>query len=342
MAFIDEVEIQCVAGKGGDGCSSFRREKFVPRGGPDGGDGGRGGSVVFRATGRKNTLEDLRRRHRYKAGDGTNGTSADCHGRGSDDLVIEVPVGTQIFDIETDYLLADLEVDEAEAEICRGGRGGRGNIHFKSSQNRTPRFAEIGQLGEDRRLRLELKLLADVGLLGFPNAGKSTLISVISRARPKIADYPFTTLIPNLGVVQMGFEGTFVVADIPGLVEGASDGVGLGHRFLKHVERSRFLLHLVSASEDDEAIQDPVERYRVLRGELEAFSPDLATRPEMVALTKSDVVDEERMAEHLASFQEALGFTPRVISAVTHDGVKELLDDCWRQLQAILDDGEED
>jgi len=342
MAFIDEVEIHCIAGKGGDGCSSFRREKYVPRGGPDGGDGGRGGSVIFRATERKNTLEDLRRRHRYNAGGGTNGTSKDCHGRGADDMVIEVPTGTQIYDIETGYMLADLESHDDEAEICRGGRGGRGNIHFKSSNNRTPRFAELGQMGEDRHLRLELKLLADVGLLGFPNAGKSTLISVISGARPKIADYPFTTLIPNLGVVRVGFEGSFVVADIPGLVEGASDGVGLGHRFLKHVERSRFLVHLVSASEDDESIQDPVERYRVLRGELEAFSPDLAARPEMVALTKSDAVDEERMAEHLASFQEVLGFTPGVISAVTRDGVQELVDACWRQLRAILDDGEED
>jgi len=342
MAFIDEVEIHCVAGKGGDGCSSFRREKFVPRGGPDGGDGGRGASIVFRATERKNTLEDLRRRHRYKAGNGTNGTSKDCHGRGHEDMVIEVPVGTQIIDIEEGHLLADLEAHGDEAEVCRGGRGGRGNIHFKSSQNRTPRFAEHGELGEDRHLRLELKLLADVGLLGFPNAGKSTFISVISGARPKIADYPFTTLIPNLGVVRMGFEGSFVVADIPGLVEGASDGIGLGHRFLKHVERSRFLLHLVSASEDDEAVEDPLERYRVLRRELEAFSPELAERPELIALTKSDVVDEERMAEHLAAFKEALGFAPMVVSSVTSDGVQPLVNACWHQLQAILDDGEDE
>ncbi len=342
MAFIDEVEITCISGKGGDGCASFRREKFVPRGGPDGGDGGRGGSVILRATERRNTLEHLRGQRRYKARGGTNGTSKNMHGRGAADLVVELPVGTQVFDVETGHLLADLDVDGAEAEICRGGRGGRGNVHFKSSANRTPRRAEPGWPGEQRRLRLELKLLADVGLLGFPNAGKSTLIATISGARPKIADYPFTTLVPKLGVVRLGVDESFVVADIPGLVQGASEGVGLGHQFLRHVERSRFLLHLVSASEADEQVTDPLERYTLLRGELERFSPELAQRRELVVLTKADAVDTEAIERLRGRFTEALGHPPFVISAVTRRGIDALLIACWRQLQAMLEASEED
>jgi GTP-binding protein len=342
MAFIDEVEITCNSGKGGDGCASFRREKYRPRGGPDGGDGGRGGSVILRATTHRNTLEHLRGRRYYKARGGENGTSNDCHGRGAEDFEVEVPVGTQVFDAESGALLADLEEDGAAVEVCRGGRGGRGNMHFKSSSNRTPRFAEPGRPGEERQLRLELKLLADVGLLGFPNAGKSTFISVVSRARPKIADYPFTTLIPNLGVVQRGFEGSFVIADIPGLVQGASEGVGLGHRFLRHVERSRLLLHLVSSSTEDEAVTDPLERYQALRGELAAFSPDLAERPEIVALTKSDAVLSDELGAHLAAFEEALGVRPFVVSSVTGEGVDALINECWRQLRSMLPSEEDD
>lgn len=322
MAFIDEVEISCIAGKGGDGCSSFRREKFVPRGGPDGGDGGRGGSIIFRATDRKNTLEDLRGRHRYKAGNGTNGSSKDCHGRGADDMILEVPVGTQIFDVETGYLLADLETHEAEAEICRGGRGGRGNIHFKSAQNRTPRFAEQGHPGEERSLRLELKLLADVGLLGFPNAGKSTLISVISRAKPKIADYPFTTLEPNLGVVKLDDDNEFVVADLPGLIEGASEGLGLGDRFLRHIERARVLVYLLDLASVDGA--DPMTQLQVLRSELGAYRPDLLDRPSVVVGSKADVLTPEDWGDDLT--------VDLAISSVTNQGVREL---SWRLAEMV-------
>jgi len=338
MGFIDEVEITCVSGRGGDGCVSFHREKFVPRGGPDGGDGGRGGDVILVVTTRRNTLEHLRGRRRYQAKSGRAGGAKNCHGRGGEGIVVEVPVGTQVLDVESGALLVDLVEDEQRAVICRGGEGGKGNNHFKSSKNRTPRRFTPGGDAVERKVRLELKLLADVGLLGFPNAGKSTFISAVSRARPRVADYPFTTLVPNLGVVNRGWEGGFVIADIPGLVEGAAQGVGLGHRFLKHVERSRFLLHLVSASSVGEPVPDPLARYSVLRGELAAFSEDLARRPEIVALTKADVVDEDELTELADRFEASFGERPHIVSAVTGRGVDALVDSCWAMIQA----GEQD
>lgn len=294
MRFIDENEIIVASGNGGDGCMSFRREAYVPRGGPDGGDGGHGGSIVLRADRRKNTLVDLRRNKRYAAENGRPGKGKNMTGRSGEDLVIEVPVGTMLYDIETDELLADLREEGAEWSL-EGGRGGLGNPHFKSSTRRTPRKATPGKPGIEMRLRLELKLLADVGLLGFPNAGKSTLISVISAARPRVADYPFTTLTPNLGVVRLGWDTSFVVADIPGLIEGASEGAGLGHRFLKHVERCRLYVHLVAA----DAEEGPVDRYRKLNEELEAYAPELIERQQIVVLSRTDLVEdaEDKLAE---------------------------------------------
>ncbi len=338
MRFIDEVEISCTSGRGGDGAISFLREPYRPRGGPDGGDGGRGGDVVLVATARRNTLEHLRGQRFYRARAGTPGRPRNMTGASAKPLVIEVPVGTMVFDRDTGDRLADLTEDGAEAVVCQGGRPGKGNVHFKSSSNRTPRKALPGGPAEERHLRLELKLLADVGLLGFPNAGKSTLISRISKARPKVADYPFTTLVPNLGVVNQGWEGSFVVADIPGLVPGASEGVGLGIRFLKHVERCRFLLHLVSMVELGEDPEDPVARYQALQAELLAFSEELAERPQHVVLTKADAVEPARIEELTEAFTALTGARPYVISSVTGDGLKPLADACWQQLQAMLED----
>ncbi len=337
MRFVDEAVILCASGAGGAGKSSFRKEKYVPRGGPNGGDGGRGGDVILRATTQKNTLDELRFRRHHKAEDGVDGQTRDMHGRNGKHCVIDVPVGTLVFDEESDLKIADLAEDGAEAIVCRGGHGGRGNARFASATNRTPTKAEPGFPGRDKRLRLELKLIADVGLLGFPNAGKSTLISTISGARPKVADYPFTTLVPNLGVVRVGYEGSFVVADIPGLVQGASEGVGLGHRFLRHVERCDFFLHLVSVSSYAEEVEDPIERWEAINGELQAFSEELAGRPQMLVLTKADLLPQEELQELVARF-EALGQSPRVISAPLTQGVDELVLACWRRLQAKLAD----
>ena len=337
MRFVDEVEITCISGKGGAGSRSFRREKHVPYGGPDGGDGGMGGNLVLRATNRSNTLDHLRGRRVYQAKDGPPGSSNNMHGANGEDLVVLGPVGAQVLDLETGATLADLDHDEAEAIVCRGGKGGRGNARFKTPQNRTPTRSDPGGEPITREVRLELKLIADVGLLGFPNAGKSTFISTVSNARPKVADYPFTTLVPNLGVVSRGWEGSFVIADIPGLVQGASEGVGLGHRFLKHVERCRFFLHLVSVSSYAEPIEDPVERYHAINGELEAFSAELATRPQIVVLTKVDLVDEVTLSDLSSRFRE-LGVRVVGLSSVTNTGVKPLLDRCWRELGELDED----
>ncbi len=337
MRFVDEIEITCISGKGGAGAVSFRREMYVPRGGPNGGDGGRGGNIVFEATTRSNTLDHLRGQRLYKAEAGVNGLSHNMHGRRGEDHVIQVPVGTVVVDLRTGIQIADLSDDGSRAVICRGGEGGRGNVRFKSATNRTPRQADPGGEPEEKKLRLELKLIADVGLLGFPNAGKSTLISTVSNARPKVADYPFTTLIPNLGVVSRGYEGSFVIADIPGLVRGASEGVGLGHRFLKHVERCRFFLHLVSVSSFMEDVEDPLERHRAICAELQAFSPELAERPQIVVLTKIDLVDEEELNELMDRFEAELGQRPLTASSVSRLGIDRLLDACWLELQAILE-----
>ncbi len=337
MRFVDEVEITCISGKGGAGSVAVRREMYVPRGGPNGGDGGRGGNIVFRATTRSNTLDHLRGQRLYKAEAGVNGMSHNMHGRRGEDYVVTVPVGTVVVDLDTDIQIADLAADGDEAIICRGGEGGRGNVRFKSATNRTPRKADPGGEPEVKNLRLELKLIADVGLLGFPNAGKSTFISAVSNARPKVADYPFTTLVPNLGVVSRGWEGSFVIADIPGLVRGASDGVGLGHRFLKHVERCRFFLHLVSVSSFMEDVEDPLERHQAICAELRAFSPQLAERPQIVVLTKTDLVGEDELAELMDRFEAELGDRPLAASSVTRQGIDRLLDAIWIELQAILE-----
>lgn len=318
---------------------SFLREQHRPRGGPDGGDGGCGGDVVLVANARCNTLEHLRGRRVYRAKSGASGRGHKMTGAGAKPLEVEVPVGTMVYDLETGDRVADLKDDGARAIVVEGGHGGKGNVHFKSGANRTPRISTPGGDATTKNLRLELKLLADVGLLGFPNAGKSTLISRISKARPKVADYPFTTLVPNLGVVAMGWDGSFVVADIPGLIPGASQGTGLGIQFLKHVERCRFLLHLVSMDDTGEDPPDPVARFDALQAELMAFSPELHDRPQIVVLTKADVTDPERVAELVATFTERFGAAPHVVSSITGDGLKPLVAACWQQLQAMLEDG---
>ncbi|MCX7808027.1 MAG: GTPase ObgE, partial [Deltaproteobacteria bacterium] len=283
MRFIDEVEIEVRAGDGGRGAVAFRREKYVPFGGPSGGDGGKGGDVVFVADGRLSTLLDFRYRRRLVAPNGEHGRGKDQYGRSGEDLIVPVPVGTQVFDAESGRLLCDLDEEGKRWIAAKGGRGGRGNIHFATPENRAPRYAEPGEPGECRRLRLELKLLADVGLVGHPNVGKSTLIARISRARPKIADYPFTTLVPHLGVVELGEYRSCVVADIPGLIEGASDGAGLGIRFLKHIERCRMLLYIITLDPDPK--RSPLRDYDVLRQELFRFDPSLLERPSLVGVS---------------------------------------------------------
>lgn len=319
MKFIDEAHIEVTAGNGGDGVASFRREKFIPKGGPDGGDGGRGGSVWAVADRNVNTLVDYRYQRRFVAKNGERGRGSDQYGAAAEDIRLRVPVGTEIRDEDTGALIADLTVHDEAALLAKGGDGGLGNIHFKSSTNRAPRQCTPGKEGEHRRLRLELKVLADVGLLGLPNAGKSTFIAAVSNARPRIADYPFTTLHPNLGVVRAG-ERDFVLADIPGLIEGAHEGAGLGTRFLGHVERTQVLLHLVDATQEDVA-----GAYRTVRRELKAYGGDLAKKKEIVALSKCDAVDEETLALRLAELQKAARKKPLALSAVSGSGVKDAL-----------------
>jgi len=331
MNFVDEVEIELIAGDGGNGCVAFRREKFRPLGGPSGGDGGDGGDVVLVANPRLGTLMDLRYRKKVKAGRGENGRGKDQYGKSGDDEVLEVPVGTQVFDAETGALICDLDTPDTETVLAKGGRGGRGNIHFATPTDRAPRKAEPGTPGERVAVRLELKLLADVGLLGFPNVGKSTLIARISRARPKIADYPFTTLTPNLGVVSRDIDRSFVVADIPGLIEGAAEGHGLGHRFLKHVERCRVLLHLLALDPDPE--REPLRDFDLVNAELRRFDPELAERPMLVALSKADLPDTREAEAALRAALAERGLGPlHVFSAVTGEGLDALLDAIERTL----------
>lgn len=323
MKFIDYTKIYVKAGDGGRGCVSFRREKYVPRGGPDGGDGGRGGHVIFRATKDLNTLLDFRYKKEYLADRGQHGMGKKMHGRDGKDLIINVPIGTLIKDDVTDEVVADLDIEGMEVIIVRGGRGGQGNSHFATATRQVPRFAQPGEPGAERSLVLELKLLADVGLIGLPNAGKSTLISVISSARPKIADYPFTTLIPNLGVVKHEMYRSFVVADIPGIIEGAHRGVGLGFQFLRHVERTSILLHLVDISEPSGG--DPVENLLTINNELTLYSPNLAEKPQIVVGTKLDVAGNKERLNKLDQYckNEGLDFFP--VSAATGRGIKKLL-----------------
>ena len=322
--FIDEAVIEVEAGRGGNGCISFRREKHVPRGGPDGGDGGDGGSVLLTADTHLSTLLDFHYKRRYKAGSGGHGSGSNRRGRNGKSMTLRVPVGTLVYDADTGALLADLAYPGMQFVAARGGKGGRGNAHFATPTRQTPRFAEKGLPGERRTLRLELKLLADVGIVGMPNAGKSTLISRISAAKPKIADYPFTTLVPNLGVVQYQ-DQSFVVADIPGLIEGAHAGVGLGHQFLRHVERARLLLYLIDVSPF--AIVPPLEAFEMLRRELELYNSDLAQKPALVALNKIDaLVPDERVAlDAVSRAIKAQGYEVFPISAYTGAGVEPLL-----------------
>ncbi|MGD0768355.1 MAG: GTPase ObgE [Tepidisphaeraceae bacterium] len=329
--FVDEAIIEIQAGDGGDGCLSFRREKFVPKGGPDGGDGGDGGSVVFLADPNKDTLLDFSGRHHWRAKRGQSGMGKKMAGLSGDDLVIRVPPGTLIFDADHQILLADLDSPERRIVIARGGKGGRGNWHFKSSTNQAPRYAEKGTEGQRRKLRLELKLIADIGLVGMPNAGKSTLLRAISAARPKVADYPFTTLDPQLGIVELGPDRRIVVADIPGLIEGAQHGAGLGHEFLRHVERTKIIVHVLDLYPMDGS--EPAENYRKIRGELEAFSPALAQKREIVAANKMDLAIDDSALDQLR--RQLVGKEVFAISGVSRQGVEDLLDVLWRILLEI-------
>lgn len=320
MKFLDQAKIYLKAGDGGDGCLSFHRAKFVPYGGPDGGDGGRGGDVVFEADNSLNTLIDFRYQQHFRASRGSHGQGKNMTGASGKPLVITVPAGTQILADDRETVLADLTEPGQQVTLLEGGRGGLGNTRFKSSTNQAPRRADPGEPGEERWVWLRLKLIADIGLVGLPNAGKSTFISAISRAHPKVADYPFTTLHPHLGMVARHMD-RFVVADIPGLIEGAHDGAGLGHRFLGHVERCTALVHLVDGTADD-----PAASYRKIREEVAAYSDDLAAKPELVALTKRDAFPDELFAEQAEAFAAETGVTPYRISSVSGAGLDGLLD----------------
>ncbi|MBI3941075.1 MAG: GTPase ObgE [Acidobacteria bacterium] len=321
--FIDTAKIYVKAGNGGNGCVAFRREKFVPRGGPSGGDGGNGGDVYMRSSAQLNTLLRFRFNQHFVAERGQHGMGSERHGRDGEDLIIEVPAGTEVFE-EDRRLLHDFQHPDERVLVARGGKGGRGNAAFKSSVNQAPRRTEEGLPGEEKTLRLELKLLADIGLIGFPNVGKSTLISVISAARPKIADYPFTTLTPNLGVVEYTSEYHFVVADIPGLMEGAHRGSGVGDRFLRHVERTKLLAHLIDVSESSG--RDPLEDYRVIRRELSLFKPELAQKRQILVASKLDILQDENRLKAVESLALREGVPFVAISAVTQQGIRQLMD----------------
>lgn len=318
--FVDRVTIEVEAGRGGDGCVSFRREKFVPRGGPDGGDGGHGGSVHVVAQEGVDTLAALVHRKHWRAKSGVAGSGSNRHGANADDITIRVPPGTVIIDADGEFVLKDLAAPGEQVCVAHGGRGGKGNARFKSATNQAPREHTPGGDGERRRLTFELKVIADVGLLGKPNAGKSTLLSRVSRARPEIADYPFTTKIPNLGIVQIDMDRSLVMADIPGLIEGAHEGAGLGHEFLRHVERTRVLVHLVEPTPMDGS--DPIENYRAIRDELKQYDVDLADRPEIVAVSKAELPDAATVRDELAT---ATGGEVLLFSSVTGAGLNELM-----------------
>ena len=325
MKFIDEAKIQVIAGKGGDGSASFRREKFIPRGGPDGGDGGHGGSIFAIADRNINTLVDYRFARIHRAKKGENGHGADRYGKGAEDIVLRMPVGTVITDNATGEVIADLKCHQQKTLLAKGGAGGIGNLHFKSSTNRAPRQFTFGEPGQEFELKLELKVLADVGLLGMPNAGKSTLIRAVSAARPKVADYPFTTLHPNLGMVRVDQNRSFVMADIPGLIEGAAEGAGLGHRFLKHLARTRLLLHLVDVAPLDESI-DPVREAKAIVKELKKYDELLYQKPRWLVLNKTDMLPADEREKICRKLIRGLGWKGKsfIISALTGEGCKEL------------------
>ena len=326
MKFIDEATVELHAGKGGDGSASFRREKFVPRGGPDGGDGGRGGSIFAVADRNINTLVDYRFARIHRAKNGAAGMGSDCNGKSADDVILRVPVGTVISDFETGEFIADLTNHEQKMLIAKGGDGGLGNLNFKSSTNRAPRQFTRGMPGESRKLKFELKVLADVGLLGMPNAGKSTFIRAVSAARPKVADYPFTTLHPNLGVVRVDNNRSFVIADIPGLIEGAAEGAGLGHQFLRHLARTRLLLHIIDIAPFD-AATDPVAEARAIVNELKKYDEALYDKPRWVVLNKADLLAADEQAQRVQQFLADFGWRDKsfIISALSGAGCKELI-----------------
>jgi len=326
VKFIDEANIEVIAGDGGNGSASFRREKYVPRGGPDGGDGGRGGSIIAIADRNINTLIEYRYARIHRARHGENGHGADKYGRGADDIILRVPVGTVITEADTGAFVADLAAHGQQALVAQGGKGGLGNIHFKSSTNRAPRHCTPGEEGQQRRLHLELKVLADVGLLGLPNAGKSTFIRAVSAARPKVADYPFTTLAPNLGVVRTDENRSFVVADIPGLIEGAADGAGLGHQFLRHLQRTRMLLHIVDIAPFDPDA-DPVRDARAIVTELKRYDIALFEKLRWLVLNKIDLVPEDERAARVKAFVKAYGWKGPVfaVAAVNGEGCRALV-----------------
>lgn len=339
MKFLDQCKIFIRSGNGGAGSVSFRREKFIPNGGPDGGDGGKGGDVWIEAVEGLNTLIDYRYQQHFKAKTGTHGMGRQMHGANAEDIVLKVPVGTQVFEEDQETLIVDLDTVGQKYMLAKGGNGGWGNTRFKGPVNQAPTFALPGQDGEERWIWLRLKLIADAGLLGLPNAGKSTFVAASSAAKPKIADYPFTTLTPNLGVVDLGPEQRFVIADIPGLIEGASDGAGLGTRFLGHVERTKVLIHLVDGTQDD-----PVGAYKIIRKELKKYDPELALRPEIVAINKIDAMDADARKELAKSLKKAAKQTPHLISGVTHEGVRELLFAAYGIISGqttVSEDGEE-
>ncbi len=331
MKFVDYVKIHVKAGDGGRGCVSFRREKYVPKGGPDGGDGGKGGDVILRADPHLYTLLDHRYQKTYKAEKGEHGKGKKMHGRDGEDLIIRVPVGTIVKDAETGETIADLDTPGKEVVVAKGGRGGLGNAHFATPTEQAPRYAQPGEPGEERDIILELKLIADVGLVGLPNAGKSTLISRISAARPKIADYPFTTLTPNLGVVRVDEYRSFVVADIPGLIEGAHRGAGLGHQFLRHIERTVVLLHMVDVSDMTDG--DPVDNFNKINRELEQYSKELLDKPMIVAATKIDIANKDKL-ERLKKYCEDRSLSFFSISAVTGEGINELVGHLFKVVQS--------
>lgn len=323
MKFIDEALIDIEAGGGGRGCVSFRREKYIPRGGPDGGNGGKGGDVYITAAAGLSSLLDFKYKKHYVAERGEHGQGSNCTGRDGQDIIIKVPVGTVIKDAETGEIIEDMVVDGQSIIIAKGGRGGKGNAHFTTSTHQAPKFAQPGEAGEERQLKLELKLLADVGIIGFPNAGKSTLISHISAAKPKIADYPFTTLQPHLGVVKFGEYQNFVVADIPGLIEGAHMGRGLGIKFLKHIERTSMFIHLIDIS--PQTGRDPKKDFEIINKELKAWDPDMAKKSQVVALNKTDITEARERLNELLEFFETKGLTAFAVSAATGEGLDRLI-----------------
>jgi GTP-binding protein len=334
MKFVDEAVIDIAAGNGGAGCVSFRREKFIPFGGPNGGDGGRGGSVFMVADPNINTLIDYRYTRRFDARNGEPGRGSDQFGAAGDDIVLRVPVGTVVTDVDTGEQVVELLVPHEKVQVLKGGDGGFGNLHFKTSTNRSPRQKTPGWPGEARKVRMELRVLADVGLLGMPNAGKSTLIAAVSNARPKIADYPFTTLHPNLGVVRLGPERSFVIADIPGLIEGASEGAGLGHRFLRHLQRTRLLLHIVDLAPFDDV--DPVKQARAIVAELKKYDPALHAKPRWLVLNKLDMVADADREARVKDFVRRLRWKGPVfeISALTREGLQPLMEAIWKHVAA--------